>query len=189
MEKFLKNMSKYKKYLISILLVVVLATVLTTVVAVKSTKSPESTPANTEVVKFSLPVLNASITKGYNAEELQLNKSLNCWEIHKGLDLLAEIGDNVVACYDGEVTNISSNYLDGTTIEITHAGGLKSVYSGLNSNTKVKVGDSVKTNDVIGVVGQELALEGEEGSHVHFELIKDGEKVDPLNYIEIGLKD
>lgn len=189
MEKFLKRMSKYKTYLYSILAVVILAVILTTVVAVNTNKTPNSIPTNTDSIKFSLPVLNASITKGYNADELQYNKGLNCWEIHKGLDLLAEIGDNVLACYDGEVTNITSNYLDGTTIEITHSDGLKSVYSGLNSDTKVRVGDSVKINDVIGVVGSELALEGEEGSHVHFELIKDGEKVDPLNYIEIGLKD
>ena len=189
MNKFLKKMSKYKAYLYSILAVVLLAVILTVAIAAGANKGGTTTPVDTDPIKFSMPILNATVAKGYDAEDLQYNKTLNCWEIHKGLDLSALVGDNVMACYDGKVTSITSNYLDGTTIEITHADGLKSVYSGLNSETKVQVGDIVSVNDVLGTVGSALQQEGEEGSHIHFELIKDGEKVDPLNYIEIGLKD
>jgi len=192
MNKFLKVMDKYKMYLYSILALMIVALIiaLPIILAQKTAKVEDpTTPTNTTSIVFSMPVMNATISKGYNAKELQYNKTLNCWEIHKGIDIIANVGDNVLACYNGTVTNIYSNYLEGTTIEISHDNGLKSVYSGLNSETIVAVGDNVTTNSIIGTVGTSLALENEDGSHVHFELIKDGEKVDPLNYIEIGLKD
>ena len=188
MENFLKGISKYKKYLISILSVIALTVVMVIIFSFLG-KSEVVEPTNTLNVKFYLPIANSTITKTYNAEELQYNKTLNCWEIHKGLDLLADKGDEVLACYDGKVTKIFSNYLEGTTIEITHENGLVSVYQGLNNEVNVKENDEVKANQVIGKVGENAGNEGEEESHVHFELIKDGEKIDPLNYIEIGLKD
>ena len=189
MNKLFKKMGKYKTYLYSILAVVLLAVILTVALTAGAKGDGQTIPVDNDSIKFSMPVINATVSKGYNADELQYNKSLNCWEIHKGLDLVASVGDNVMACYDGEVTNITSNYLEGTILEITHADGFKSIYSGLNSELKVKVGDSVKINDVLGTVGSALKEDNEDGSHVHFELIKDGEKIDPLNYIEIGLKD
>ena len=152
-------------------------------------KVPVEEASTTATIKFVMPISNATIYKGFDAENLQYNKTLNCWEIHKALDLLATSGDSVLACYDGVVSDIYSNYLEGTTIEITHTNGLVSVYCGLNSETQVKMGDSVLTGQVIGSVASSLGLEADDGSHVHFELLQDGEKIDPLNYIEIGLKD
>lgn len=191
-EKFLKGLKKYKFYVYTILSVMLVALLLT-IIIVSSTGSNQNggttIDVSTDTVKFVMPISNASITKGYKAEELQFNKTLNCWEIHKALDLLATTGDEVLACFDGEVSDIYSNYLEGTTIVVKHADGLVSKYQGLTSETKVKIGDEVKTGQALGVVGTSLNNEGEDGSHIHFELIKDGEKIDPLNYIEIGLKE
>lgn len=188
MNKFLKTISKYKVYLLSALAVLLVALVLIVSLASSGNKTP-SEPVNTGSVEFVLPVSNATIYKSYNAEELQYNKTLNCWEIHKALDLVANAGEQVLACYDGEVSDIYTNYLEGTTIKIKHSNGITSVYSGLSSETKVNIGDKVLVNQNIGTVGTAIGNETDDGSHVHFELIKDGEKVDPLNYISIGLKD
>ena len=101
----------------------------------------------------------------------------------------ATVGDDVIACFNGKVTNIYNNYLEGTTIEITHEDGLISLYQGLNSETKVNLNDEVVVGQAIGTVSNALKIEGEESTHIHFELIKDGDKVDPANYIQIGSKD
>lgn len=189
-EKILYGIKKYKNYLLIALTVVIMAVILAvSMVATNGINNEPSENVNTNPISFVMPVANATISKNYNAEELQFNKTLNCWEIHKGLDLLVTTGDNVVACYDGKVKDIYTNYLEGTTIEIEHSDGLISVYQGLNSETSVEIGDSVVSGQTIGKAQGIVAVETEDGSHIHFELIKDGEKVDPLNYIEIGAKD
>lgn len=189
-EKILYGIKKYKNYLLIALTVVIMAVILAvSMVATNGTNNEPSENVNTNPISFVMPVANATISKNYNAEELQFNKTLNCWEIHKGLDLLVTTGDNVVACYDGKVKDIYTNYLEGTTIEIEHSDGLISVYQGLNSETSVEIGDNVISGQTIGKAQGLVAVETEDGSHIHFELIKDGEKVDPLNYIEIGAKD
>ena len=181
---------KYRNYILTLGAVFIIALMLIIGVAVNNANlNQPSEPVNTTKVEFILPIANATISKTYNAEELQYNNTLDCWEIHKGLDLVANAGDKVLACYDGKVTNIYTNYLEGTTIEITHEDGLISVYEGLSSETSVKVNDVVNVGDSIGTVANCSAHYSDDGSHVHFELIKDGEKIDPLNYIEISMKD
>lgn len=186
-EKFIKGLKKYRGYLYSVLAVVLVALILTLSLAASKPKQEGEVVVNTDPIKFAMPISNATILMGYDAEEPQYIKDLNCWEIHKGLDLLASVGDEVLACYDGTVTKISNNYLDGTIIEITHKDGIVSVYKGLSNETKVKVNDVVTLGQAIGTVGD--ANESETGSHVHFEIIKDNEKIDPLSYIEISGKD
>ncbi|MGN1208259.1 MAG: peptidoglycan DD-metalloendopeptidase family protein [Christensenellales bacterium] len=186
-EKFFKGLKKYRAYLYAVLAVVLVALVITISLATTNTNEDVAPVINQDTVKFVMPIANATISKSYNVEELQYDKALNCWKIHKGLDLVAGVGDDVFACFDGTVTNISSNYLDGTTIEISHADGLVSIYQGLASETAVKVGDKVALNQNLGKVG--TANSDETNSFVHFELMKDGESVDPLSYIEIGRKD
>ena len=191
-EKLLNGIKKYRNYLLIVLSVVILAVVLAVSLVATNTANKQqgsSEEVNTSPISFVLPVANATISKSYNAEELQYNKTLNCWEIHKGLDLLVTTGENVVACYNGTVSDIYTNYLEGTTIEITHEDGLVSIYQGLKSETSVNIGDTVTSGQTLGTAQGNVGSESEDGSHIHFELIKDGEKVDPLNYIEIGAKD
>lgn len=186
-EKSLKYyVVKYKAYLIAFFSAVVLIAIILGVTLTNGDNP--SVNVGTEEVNFVLPVSNASITKQYNSDELQYNKTLNCWEIHKGIDLLAQKGDDVLACYNGTVKNIYSNSLEGTVIEVSHEGGLTSIYMGLDTETSVKVGDEVLSGQKLGKVGLASANETDDGTHIHFELLKDNEKVDPLNYINIDLK-
>lgn len=186
-EKFIKGLKKYRAYLYSALVVVVFAVVLGLSLVASSPKNDNSIVVNTDSVKFIMPVSNATISLGYDEEDPQYFSDLNCWKIHKGIGLSATVGDDVLATYDGKVLSITNDYFEGTIIEISHENGLKSVYSGLNSETKVKVGENVSVGQSLGTVGNNQ--DSETGSHIHFELIKDGEKVDPLNYIEVSLKD
>lgn len=179
-------LAKYRTYLVvGVVLLALLAIILPISLA---NKGESSTSVNTKPVSFVMPISNATISKSFKADELQYNKTLNCWEIHKGLDLVASKGDEVLACYDGVVENIYTNSLDGTTIVIKHENNLTSTYMGLDSTTEVKVGDMVTAGQKLGVVGTTSSSELDDGSHVHFELLKSGEKVDPANYINIDLK-
>lgn len=179
-------LAKYRAYFVTALVVLMLVAVILPISLIN--KCDDSAKVNTMPVSFVMPVSNATISKGFKADELQYNKTLNCWETHKGLDLVASKGDEVLACFDGVVEDIYTNNLDGTTIVIKHENNLQSKYMGLDSSTNVKVGDTVTSGQKLGVVGTTSASETDDGAHVHFELLKSGEKVDPTNYINIDLK-
>ena len=94
---------------------------------------------------------------------------------------------DVLAFTDGTVSKVYSNYLEGTVIEIAHSNGLVSVYKSLES-ANVKVGDKVSAGQVIGVLGNTMAQEQSEGNHLHFELLKNGTKINPNDYLDLGSK-
>lgn len=179
-------MRRYGNYLIlaSIVFVLLLAIVVT---AIASGGSSATEPVNSPaVITFQSPIMNGQIEKGYNASELQYNKALNVWQIHKGLDYVAEAGTNVLCAYDGKVANISTDILRGTVVEIDHGDGLKTTYGSLDSNVLVKVGDVLQKGDIIGKASNTATGETTEQSGVHFEVWKDGNIVDPANYLDLS---
>ena len=136
---------------------------------------------------YVVPLKDATVVKDYSAKELQYNESLKQWEIHKAIDFLAGSSLDVFAFTDGTVSKVYSNYLEGTVIEIAHANGLVSVYKSLES-ANVKVGDKVSAGQIIGVLGNTMAQEQNEGNHLHFELQKNGSKINPNDYLDLGNK-
>lgn len=137
---------------------------------------------------FVLPMKNASVAKDYSASELQYNNTLKQWEIHKAIDFVATDDLNVYAVGNGTVSNVYTNYLEGTVVEITHNDGLVSVYKSLSKDVTVKVGDKVMAGDKIGSVAETMAAEMKNGAHLHFEMLKNGKKVNPNDYLNLGDK-
>jgi len=101
-------------------------------------------------------------------------------KFHSGIDFKAPIGTPVLATADGEVL-ISKNDKNqgyGKHIVLQHDDEFKTMYAHL-SKLKLKVGDKIKKGEVIGLVGVTgLATV----PHLHYEVIKDGKKVNPEEY-------
>ncbi|MBE6700950.1 MAG: hypothetical protein E7582_03565 [Ruminococcaceae bacterium] len=98
---------------------------------------------------------------------------------HQGLDLAAMKGTPIYAAASGEVILASYSSSYGYVVKIEHADGLVTVYAH-SSKLLVKVGDVVEQGEEIARVG---STGYSFGYHCHFEVIKDGEKVDPEDYI------
>lgn len=94
---------------------------------------------------------------------------------HAGLDIAAAAGDPVAACWDGQVTYAGAKGGYGNVVEVTHAGGWKSVYGHL-STLSVKAGDAVTAGEKIAEIG---STGRSTGPHLHFELRRGEETVDP----------
>lgn len=137
---------------------------------------------------FVVPMKNATIAKDYSGSELQFNETLKQWEIHKAIDFVANEDLNVYAVADGTVSNVYSNYLEGSVIEISHSNGIISVYKSISKEVKVSIGDKVGAGTVIGEVADTMASELKVGAHLHFEMIKSGVKVNPNDYLDLGNK-
>lgn len=137
---------------------------------------------------YTLPINNATIQKDYSSTELQYNNTLKQWEIHKAIDFLATDDIRVFAIANGKVTKVYSNYLEGGVVEITHTNGMVSVYKSLANKIAVEEGDLVSLGDVIGEASETMSQELNSGAHLHFEMILNGTKVDPNNYLPLGNK-
>jgi len=110
---------------------------------------------------------------------MRLHPILNVVRMHEGIDLTCSRGTNVFATADGVV--LESGYTPGgfgIRIVIDHGYGYKTIYGHLDKIIARK-GDYVKRGDVIGLVGNTgLSL----APHLHYEVIANGRKVNPVNY-------
>lgn len=102
--------------------------------------------------------------------------------MHTGVDLTARKGTNVYATGDGVVEVAGgkqkgySGY--GVLIVINHQNGFKTIYAHL-SEVEVKAGQKVKRGELIGHVGSTGLAQG---PHLHYEVIQNGKKVNPVYY-------
>lgn len=137
----------------------------------------ESGSSNTVSGDFRWPVPSSGrITSTFgNRESPTAGASTN----HKGIDIGAPSGSNIIATMSGEVVTATYSVSAGNYIMLYHGDGLYSVYMH-SSKLLVSVGDNVKQGDTIALVG---STGYSTGPHLHFAIIKDGSYVNPQNYV------
>lgn len=98
---------------------------------------------------------------------------------HEGVDFAGKSGSDVVATGAGVVTYAGERSGYGRLVEINHGNGISTRY-GHAKTVEVKVGDIVRTGDVIAKMGSSGRSTG---PHVHYEVLKNGRQVNPHPYI------
>ncbi|NPB06316.1 MAG: peptidoglycan DD-metalloendopeptidase family protein [Aquificae bacterium] len=101
---------------------------------------------------------------------------------HKGIDIKAPYGTPVRVTADGVVVFAGRKLGFGKVVIVRHARGYETLYAHLSS-IKVKVGQRVKTGQVIGLVGTSGRSTG---PHLHYEVRRWGRAVNPLKFIRWG---
>lgn len=142
----------------------------------------ETTTKGAVSIYFSYPLGN-KIAKEYSKGEIVKNNTTDDWRTHNGVDINGAAGDQVNAICDGEVTTVRDDALWGTVVTIDHGNGITADYFGLEKNSTVQPGDTVKINQKIGVLG-EIPLESADGIHLHLELHRDGVTVSPTDFLD-----
>jgi len=100
-------------------------------------------------------------------------------EFHSGLDFTASTGTEIYATGDGVVKVADANAQGyGNHVVINHGFGYETLY-GHMSRMAVRIGQKVKRGELIGYVG---STGRSTGPHVHYEVIKNGEKINPINF-------
>lgn len=98
---------------------------------------------------------------------------------HKGIDIGASSGADIIAAADGTVTAASYSSAAGNYVMIDHGGGLYTVYMHASS-LLVSPGQTVSAGDVIAKVGSTGISTG---SHLHFGVSLNGSYVSPWSYL------
>lgn len=133
-------------------------------------------------VVFVKPLETYTLGQEYAKDKLIWSKTLKQWQTHLGVDMITSEDSKVMSVYDGVIEKIENDILYGTCITIKHSDSLKTVYKSLSSKVEVQEGDTVKKGDIIGYASTSAISEQKEGVHLHFEVIEDGQNIDPLKY-------
>ena len=132
---------------------------------------------------FNYPV-EGEIIQNYAKEQLVYSQTLGEWITHEGIDIKANKTTVINASADGKVKYIKNDPRYGLTVIMEHANGFSSVYSNLLTAEFVSVGEELKAGQPIGTVGNTAAFEILDEPHLHFEILKEGEAVDPNMYLK-----
>lgn len=146
-----------------------------------ASKNANSAENNAEFIR----PIEGETAKIFSMDSLIYSETLQEWVTHRGIDIKAEKGAEVKAIADGTIKSIKTDPRYGISIIIKHSKGFESVYACLlNEAQGLKEGDTIKQGQVIGNVGNSGIFESAEGMHLHFEMTKDGDYVNPDIYVK-----
>lgn len=137
----------------------------------------------TQVITFVKPV-DGEITKEFAKEKLVYSNTLEEWATHLGIDIKADKTTVVKASEAGTIKSIKNDPRYGLSVIIEHQDGYETLYANLLTTEFVKVGEQVKQGQSIATVGDTATFEIADEPHLHFEIIKNGEQIDPSTVIK-----
>ena len=149
----------------------------------KAAVQTEVIDAPEELLPQVISPLDGTTVTVFSTSELIYDTTMADWRTHAGIDIQAAQGDAVKTAASGEVLSVSFDELMGHTVVIDHGSGYTTQYSSLMEVPPVSAGQKVSAGDVIGYVGDSAAAEVDMGPHLHFSVSKDGQVIDPADYV------
>lgn len=123
------------------------------------------------------------VIREFSDQSLVYSKTLDEWTEHPGIDIEAQEGSDVKACFDGTVIDLGEDPLYGKYVVIDHGDGYISKYYNLKDLKDIQIGDIVRQGEKIGEVGTSSNIEYMDPPHLHFEILYNGENQNPLKFL------
>ncbi|MFI3253867.1 MAG: M23 family metallopeptidase [Eubacteriales bacterium] len=134
------------------------------------------------VLSYCMPTVG-EVTQIHSMDVLIYHAVMGDWRTHEGIDIAANIGTEVMSVADGVVSAVYEDDMMGTTLVISHGDEIQSVYANLGEFPSVAVDDWVLGGQIIAVVGDSALAESGSEPHLQFSMRKNGESVDPMDYL------
>lgn len=147
----------------------------------RSLSSLDAVTAAIDAVPVTHPVPGKPVSSRYG---MRLDPFLKRAAMHSGTDFRARKGTPVRAAAAGKVAAAGYNGGYGKMVEIDHGNGITTRYAHL-SRISVRKGDIIEAGLVIGRVG---STGRSTGPHLHYEVRRSGNAIDPHPYIKAGAK-
>lgn len=125
------------------------------------------------------PLSNKDLSRMASGFGYRIDPIYKTRKFHAGMDFSAKTGTPIYATGDGKVFKVSKSKRGyGNHVVIDHGYGYKTLYAHM-SKTAVKRNQKVSRGDVIGFVGN---TGKSVAPHLHYEVHKDGKKINPVNF-------
>ncbi len=125
------------------------------------------------------PIHNHNLIRTSSGFGMRIHPVYHVAKMHTGIDFTAKKGTEIFATGDGVIEEVSNDYSGyGKHVVIKHAFGYETLYAHMSGHA-VKEGQKVKRGQLIGYVGNTGTSPS---AHLHYEVIKDGRKINPANF-------
>lgn len=128
--------------------------------------------------------VDGNVILSYSMDKPVYFSTLAQYKYNPAVIIAGEVGMEVFAATEGEVKSIETNAQTGTTLTMDIGSGYEIVYGQLK-DVCVAEGYRVSEGDVIGCVSEPTKYYSVEGPNLYFQLLKDGEPVNPLEYLDV----
>ncbi len=153
-----------------------------TIVSMQDAAETWTAPYFDSESKLLWPV-NGAIILNYSMDKTVYFSTLDQYKYNPAVIISGAEGDQVICGAPGTVKSIDVTAETGTTVNVDLGNGYELFYGQLKE-VPVKVGDWVEAKTVLGYVSQPTKYYSVEGCNVYFEMRKDGQPVNPAEYLE-----
>ena len=126
---------------------------------------------------------SGAVIMGYSMDQTVFFQTLEQYKYNPAMIIGGEVGETITASAAGIVTNIEETAQTGTTVSLDMGNGYTAVYGQL-TDVPLSTGDYVNAGEMIGNLSEPTKYYSVEGPNLYFEILKDGEPVDPMNFME-----
>lgn len=141
----------------------------------------EAVRSTAESLPFRNPAVGKEVTSPFGNRR---DPFLGRLALHSGIDFRFAPGEKIRPTAPGKVISAGWTGGYGNMVEIDHGNGISTRY-GHMSEVLVRVGDTVGRSDVIGLAG---STGRSTGTHLHYEVRQNGRAIDPVYFMNAGLK-
>ena len=134
-----------------------------------------------EDYKFIMPV-EGNVICSFSEGKLIYNEILKDWRTHNGIDIACDKDAAIYASAGGCVSDIYTNSM-GKNVRIDHQNGYSTIYSNLSDTIEITVGDTIEAGGLIGKIGNSSLGDFTNEPHLHFEIIQNGQYIDPTGIL------
>ena len=127
--------------------------------------------------------LQGDVILNYSMDQTVYFATLEQYKYNPAIIIAGKVNDPVNAAATGKITDISTNEETGVTVTMDLGDGYSAVYGQLKE-VLYKEGAAVEVGNAIGYIAEPTKYYSVEGSNLYFELQKDGEPVNPMQYIQ-----
>ena len=127
--------------------------------------------------------LQGDVILNYSMDQTVYFATLDQYKYNPALIIAGKVNDPVNAAATGKITDISANEETGVTVTMDLGGGYSAIYGQLKE-VLYKEGATIEAGNAIGYIAEPTKYYSVEGSNLYFELLKDDEPIDPMQYMQ-----
>lgn len=126
---------------------------------------------------------SGAVIMGYSMDQTVFFQTLEQYKYNPAMIISGEVGESINASAAGIVTDIEETAQTGTTVTLDMGNGYSAVYGQL-ADVGLSIGDYINAGETIGTLKEPTKYYSVEGPNLYFQVLKDGEPVDPMNFME-----